>query len=131
MDAHQRIDELIAATADPVQRATLMLIARFDAALTANTHATERIANAVEEHRSEFVIHTKRFDQHVLDEQKMLASAKGAWWATTVLVIAVIGLGGFIIKSYHENVTFALEGMRDVSTRLRVLESKHEGNNGK
>jgi len=68
--------------------------------------------------------HTEQFDIHVIDEQKMVSSAKGAWWATTILVAALIALGGIVMKMYADNVTLALEGMRDLTIRVRVLESK-------
>lgn len=123
---HERIEDLISRTTDPVQQATLLLFVRFDHALDENTKATQRIAVGVEKLNTDFVAHTDRFDVHVQDEKSMLASAKGAWWASTIAIAVVLGLGGYIVKDYAETQKMAMQLTVDLMARVRVLESRHD-----
>jgi hypothetical protein len=123
---HERIESLIAKTTDPVQQATLLLLVSFDAALDANTQATQRIAVAFEHHKADF--NTKAFDEHIVEEVKMfnisamkhekaVANVRGAWWAASVLVVAILALASTIVSGYRDTLI-------DLSSRVRVLESQ-------
>lgn len=86
----EKIEALISATTDPVQRATLMVLSKIDVALDANTAATERIAKGVE-------TVDEQLGRHVADEEKMLASIRGGQWVGGALMTVIVGLGGFIL----------------------------------
>lgn len=120
---HDRVEELIGQTADPTQRAMLMLFVKLGHEIDANTDATRRIAVALEAHKDDFSKHTVRFDQHVLDEKSMLASAKGAWWASTLLIGCVMALGIYIVKGFSDSLLATTSLVQDVVQRVRVLES--------
>jgi len=125
---HERIESLIAKTTDPVQQATLLLLVSFDAALDANTQATQRIAVAFEHHKADFNNHTKAFDEHIVEEVKMfnisamkhekaVANVRGAWYAATILVGAILALASVIVSGYRDTLI-------DLSSRVRVLENQ-------
>lgn len=123
MSNHDRIEELIGQATDPVQRAMLMLFVKLGHEIDENTQATRRIAMALEAHKDDFAQHTVRFDQHVLDEKSMLASAKGAWWASTLLIGCVMALGVYIVKGFSDNLAATTVLVQDIVMRVRVLES--------
>lgn len=120
---HDRIEGLISRTTDPVQQATLLVLARIDGALDENTRATQRIATAFEGHKNDFQDHMAQFDKHVVDEARIISAAKGAWWASTLLIAAVISLGGWIVKGYTEAVHTQSVYVQDLVKRVTVLET--------
>jgi hypothetical protein len=117
MTKHEdKISELIAETGDPVQRATLLILARIDTALEANTNATERIALVFAEHRAEFTAHDKR-------ETQDRAALKGAWWAGVVFISIVQVMGGYILTR-HFNTNDAQDArLMALEQHLSILEA--------
>lgn len=113
----ERIDELIASVTDPQVRTTLILLGHIDTSLSANTRATEMIAERLE-------AHIKDFEHHKVYEGRMIASFKGVWWAGITLIGAIITLGGYIVTQHihvNERQDVTLEALQH---RITVLEQK-------
>lgn len=112
----EKISELIAATSDPVQRATLLILSKIDVALESNTNATERIAVAFDTHRQEFILHDRR-------ETEDRAAIKGAWWAGVIFMSVLQLLGGYILTRHLNTNDTQDVRLGVLEQRLIVLES--------
>lgn len=112
----EKIGELISETTDPVQRATLLILAKIDTALESNTHATERIASAFDHHRKEFIAHDKR-------ETEDRAAIKGAWWSGVLFMAALQVLGGYIVSRHLAANDTQDSRLAALEQRISVLES--------
>jgi hypothetical protein len=109
-ETHRRIDDLIEQTEDPALKATLLVLSRIDISLDSNTKATDRISKELESfvHNITEDVSSFRtaFDGHETREEKFYSSIRGAWWAGTVLIGALLAMGVFIgngFKTQHES----------------------------
>ena len=127
----RRIDDLIEATEDPVQKATLLVLAKIDSALDANTAATNRIAVELAEHReyvtsfrSEFTKH----DKQETEDRAKLVGAKSvgvAMFSIIMVMFSLMGaMGGFILSDHRSKL---LDTERNViELRLEMSRIKSE-----
>jgi hypothetical protein len=147
MSNHDRIEALIQKTSDPVQQAMLLLFVKFDHALDENTRATQRIADAFEDHADRFEQHTKAFDSHVVDEQTLIGAVRAShneaisgarvgFTVASVFIGALLALGAWTLNKYVTTVETTLAASQELTTRILILEKafvrEHSGNgNGK
>lgn len=122
-----KIDALIGMTEDPVQRATLMVLAKIDSALDANTAATQRIAASMEDMDS-------KLETHVVDEERILYAVRGGQYVGGVMLSVILAMGWYTVNKHFErndsqDVAIAatreevLLLKRQVEVNTRVLEA--------
>jgi DnaJ-domain-containing protein 1 len=117
MSSHQKINELIEATEDPVQRAVLLVLANIARDLDNNTIATQRIAEAFDNHREDF-------QRHDIAEAKDRAYIRGAWWAGVIFVSLMQTVGGWIIwRGVTSNDTQDTV-LQQLDKRISVMEAR-------
>jgi hypothetical protein len=127
----RRIDDLIEATSDPVQKATLLVLSKIDSALDANTAATNRIAVELAEHRDDVQAFRGEFLKHDRIETEQRGRLEGgravaAWMFTVIiaLISVISAMGGFIISEQRNKL---VETERIVGElRLEVQKLKSE-----
>lgn len=116
MNNAEKIGELIQSTADPVQRATLMVLSKIDVALDANTAATVRIATGVD--RVDATLTT-----HIHDEEVLLSSIRGGQRVGVALTGAIILLAAYIINlhfSRNDTQDRDIQAAREVIQELKT-----------
>ena len=106
----EKIQALIQQTDDPVQRATLMVLQKMDAAMENQIEVTTSIADSLKEHREDM-------SKRILNEALLLSAFKGAWWAGVLFIGALQVVGGFIVSR-------AVASNDEQDKRLGVLEKE-------
>jgi hypothetical protein len=124
MDNQERIEALIREAKDPLLQAVLLTMASLDHAVTASTRVLEQLAEDQREHRRDFLSHVRRFDQHILDEEKILAGVKWAWWAACGMGVGVLALGGLVVTVYASRIDADSVTLKIVQSRQAVNEAK-------
>jgi len=112
----EKIEELIQSTADPVQRATLMVLSKIDTALDANTAATGRIAIGVD--KVDATLKT-----HIHDEEVLLSSIQGGQKVGIALTGAIVLLAAYIINlhfSRNDTQDRDIQAAREVIQELKT-----------
>lgn len=119
---HDRIMQMIEETDAPKDKAILMILLQISNDLAHNTTATENISK-------EFSAHKELFDTHVVEEQTLLNQGKGLYRAmswmlgvASVLVLAVLSMGGYILKDYRDDILEGERSVREMSHRLTTIE---------
>jgi hypothetical protein len=120
----ERIEALIREAKDPLLQATLLTMASLDHAVSISTNVLSELVDESKQHRKEFVEHVKRFDQHILDEEKILSGVKWAWWAACGMASAVLVLGGVIVTIYATKVESDSITLKVVQSRQAVNEAR-------
>lgn len=110
----RRIQELIEAAEDPVQRATLLILSRIDVALEANTQATERIASSV-------VAVDAKLVGHINTVSNVMAAVKGGQYVGAFLLSALLLLGGYILNRYATQVDRQEQSLLVIDRQLAAL----------
>lgn len=116
----QQIDQLIAATDDKTQRATLIVLSGINRSLTQNTDATQRIAVAFDKHQSEFTQHKHAVQTHLDKETGMFSGVRMTGWIAAAMGTAIISLLGWMVNQQMQIVG-------EESVRIRTLAEKQIG----
>ena len=114
-DNGRRIDDLIAQTHDPVQQATLLVLSKLNISLDSNTAATERIAEELATHRTDFQTHDR-------EELKRMAWIRGAWWTIVLMFGAIVGLVVFGTMRHINDSDELNRELINQAMRIRILE---------
>lgn len=114
---HDKIDELIGQTSDPIVRATLLVLQRIDRALDENTKATVKLAEDLDEHRKDF----RNLSDRELKERAMI---RGAWWAGIALFALIQMIGGYVISNKLRADEEQNSSIQRIELRLQMLEYK-------
>lgn len=113
-----KILTLIEQTADPVQKAHLLVMLQFHDLLAENTQATRQVAEDTMAFRRAFEDHKKQFVAHSAEELKVINQGKGMWrvlvWFYGIAQACIVGLGGVAWADY-----------KDVKQRVVQLEKEH------
>jgi hypothetical protein len=133
-ETHRRIDDLIEQTSDPALKATLLVLSRIDSSLDSNTRATDRISKELESfvHNITADVSSFRtaFDGHETREEKFYSSIRGAWWAGTVLIGALLAMGAYIgsgFKAQHESQETRIVQLETTVALLKFRLLEREG----
>ena len=131
MTDNERIDELLNAAADPVQRAIVVVLASINRDLQAQTAATNALTKQVQEGNVEQKDLDAKISQHMIDEEVMLAGFKGraslAIWIAPLLFSLLSILGSYIWLGQATALRELIEKVDDTRTRQRVNEERIGG----
>ena len=124
MPNQERIEALIREAKDPLLQATLLTMASLDHAVATSTQVLEQLVADGREHRKDFMAHVRRFDQHILDEEKILSGVKWAWWAACGMGVGVLALGGLVLTVYASRIDADSVTLKIVQSRQAVNEAR-------
>ena len=127
----RRIDDLIEATEDPVQKATLLVLSKIDSALDANTAATNRIAVELAEHRDYVTLFRNEFtthDKRETEDRAKLVGAKSmgvAMFSIIMVMFSIIGaMGGFILTDHRSKLQEAERNVLELRLEMSRIKSE-------
>jgi hypothetical protein len=126
----ERIEQLIRDAKDPLLQASLLIMSSLDHAVAGTVDLLREMSEENKEHRRDFIMHVQRFDQHIIDEEKILSSVKGAMtgirmvgWVATGLAASIFVLVGVIVTFYSNRFEQEASALRVVqATQLVVLQ---------
>lgn len=119
-----KIDDLLSATDDPVQKATLSVLSGIDHSLEKIIEVASVQAVTFNKHTVEFDKHRVEFSEHVLEEQKLLSGIKWAWWAATGTGTIIMFLGGFILLGQITNLSDVVNSMHRLAAAESVSDNR-------
>lgn len=129
----RRIDDLIEQTSDPIQRATLLVLAKIDTAIDSNTRATERIAVEFTEHREEVQLFRSEFAKHDVQEQRDRAAIQGGRWVAQMMFGVIIALmtvisavGGYVLSKHDSEFTELRSTVHKLNSEVTILRARQQ-----
>jgi len=97
MELKHRIEAQIEQESDPNERARLMIMHQVAGVL-------QDTAAAVREMAVEFRNHRKEFEDHIVEEQRIVQSGKILWKIAGIIMLGLQGLFGFWMSSYIKTI---------------------------
>lgn len=114
--------DYIKETNDSKDKAYLLLLYRINESLSANTLATQHVAQDFEEH-------IKKFNGHIDEESKLISTVKGAWRALILSIglinLIMLGFIGYVYSDFRDMKTGLIDIRKEVTQNSTKIDTWH------